>query len=193
LKTIDIAEKQINKYVRRIYMLSQKLLDELNKQLKYEFFSSHLYLAMAGYCLYEDLDGFANFFKVQAEEERFHAMKFFDFINQKNGRIRIHQLDEPANEYASPLDAFEKSLEHEGFVTKRIYTLTDIATEEKEHATISFLRWFIDEQVEEEATIDGIIKKLKRIGKDSSGLYMLDNELAQRVFTPPAGPNNGGQ
>jgi ferritin len=169
-----------------MYMLSQRLLDELNMQLKYEFYSSHLYLAMTGYCLSQDLDGFANFFKVQAEEEKFHAMKFFNFINQRGGRIKIYALDEPSNDYASVLDAFEKSLEHERFVTKRIYTLTDIAMEEREHSTISFLKWFIGEQVEEEATLDNVIKKLHRIGNDSSGIYLLDTELAARTFTPPA-------
>lgn len=167
-------------------MLSEKLIQELNQQIKYEYYSANLYLAMAAYCASEDLEGFANFFKVQAKEERFHAMKFFDFLNGMGGRVFIHGLDEPENEYASVLEVFEKTLAHEKIVTQRIYTLTDLAMAEKEHATVSFLKWFIDEQVEEEATMTAVIKKLKRIGNDSTALYMLDAELAKRVFTPPS-------
>lgn len=167
-------------------MLSEKLVKEINNQIKYEFYSAHLYMAMAAYCNSEDLDGFANFFKVQAEEERFHAMKFYNYLKQMGERIVIYGLDEPSNDYSSVLDAFEKSLEHEKFVTKRIYLLMDIANEEKEYATVSFLKWFIDEQVEEEDTFGGIVKKLQRVKNQAAGLYMLDNELAQRVFTPPA-------
>lgn len=167
-------------------MISDRLLAEINQQIKYEMFSANLYLAMAAYCASEDLPGFAHFFKVQAEEEKFHAMKFFDYLNNMGGRVRMYGLDEPNNEYRSVLDAFEQAYKHEQFVTGRIYGLMDIAVEEKEHATISFLKWFIDEQVEEESTFSGLVKRLKRIGDDSNGLYLLDVELASRVFTPPA-------
>jgi ferritin len=167
-------------------MLSERLIQEINKQIKFELDSAHLYMAMAAYCDSEDLPGFANFFKVQAEEERFHASKFYNFLNQMEARVLIYGLNEPNNEYNSVLDAFKQAYAHEKGVTKRIYTLTDIATEEKEHATISLLKWFIDEQVEEESMFSSIIKKLERIGDDSHGLYMLDAELAQRTFTPPA-------
>jgi len=167
-------------------MLSQKLLDALNEQLKWEFYSAHLYLAMAAYCHDQGLDGFANFFRVQVQEETFHAMKFFDYINQRGGRIVISGIDQPQNEYASILDVFTKAYEHEQLVTKRIYTLSDIALEEKEHATISFLKWFIDEQMEEEETFGNLVKKLSRIQNDQHAIYALDAELAQRVFTPPA-------
>lgn len=167
-------------------MLSQKLLDALNDQLKWEFYSAHLYLAMAAYCHDQGLDGFANFFRVQVQEETFHAMKFFDYINQRGGRIVISGIDQPQNEYASILDVFTKAYEHEQLVTKRIYALSDIALEEKEHATISFLKWFIDEQMEEEETFGNLIKKLSRIQNDQHAIYALDAELAQRVFTPPA-------
>jgi ferritin len=167
-------------------MLSERLLKELNEQVKYELYSAHYYLAMAAYCASEDLDGFANFFKVQAEEEKFHAMKFFDFINDMDGRVTILALEEPNNEFNSVLDVFKAALEHEKFVTSRIYKLMDIAVEEKEHATISLLKWFVDEQVEEENSMKMIIKKLERLGDNSQGLYMLDEELSQRTFTPPA-------
>lgn len=166
-------------------MISKHLFKKLNEQLTFELYSSHIYLDMAAYCYSQDLDGFANFFKVQAEEERFHGMKFFSYINERNGDIKIGGLDSPRNEYESVLDVFEKAYEHEQEVTRRIYELSDVATEEKEHATISFLKWFIDEQVEEEANFVTIIKKLKRIKNDATAIYMLDAELAQRVFTPP--------
>ncbi|MCG8500102.1 MAG: ferritin [Firmicutes bacterium] len=167
-------------------MLSEKLLKDLNTQIKYEFYAAHLYMAMAAYCDSEDLDGFANFFKMQAEEERFHAMKLYDFVNQMDGRIVMQGLDEPNNDFTSMLDAFQKALAHEQHVTKQIYTLMDRASAEKEHATMSLLKWFIDEQVEEEDMFKNLVKKLERIGDDGTGLYMLDGELAQRVFTPPA-------
>ncbi|WP_416197417.1 MAG: Ferritin [Sporanaerobacter sp.] len=171
-------------------MLSEKLLKELNEQIKYEMYSSNLYLAMAAYCASEDLDGFANYFIVQAEEETFHAMKFFNYINEMDGRVNILGIEEPKNDYESVLEVFKVSLEHEKSVTARIYKLMDIAMEEKEHATISLLKWFVDEQVEEENSMKSVLKRLERIGEDSHGLYMLDQELAQRVFTPPVDTAN---
>lgn len=166
-------------------MISEKLMHELNEQIKYEFFSANLYLAMAAYCASEDLPGFANFFKVQAEEERFHAMKFFDYVIEMGGRAKMSALDEPQNDFSSVLETFKVGYGHEQFVTKRIYRLMDIAMEEREHATISFLKWFVDEQVEEEASFSSLVKKLERMGDNPNALYMLDAELAQRVFTPP--------
>ncbi|MCT4597335.1 MAG: ferritin [Vallitalea sp.] len=166
-------------------MLSKKLLEEINEQIKYEFYSSHLYLAMASYCYSIDLDGFANFFMVQAEEEKFHAMKFFNFVNEMDETVEIKGLDTPENNYDGIIDIYEKTLEHEKFVTSRIYKLMDIAMEEREHATISFLKWFIDEQVEEESTVKGILQKLKRANGDVSLIYSLDTEMGKRVFTPP--------
>ena len=166
-------------------MISQRLLNELNKQINFEFYSAHIYLAMAAYCAAEDFDGFANFFTVQAEEEKFHAMKFYNYVNEMNGRVVLEGMPDPQNDYKSLLDAFEVSYAHEKIVTSKIYNLTDIATEEREHATISLLKWFIDEQVEEEATFSGIIKKLQRIKDDPASLYMLDTQLAARVFVPP--------
>lgn len=170
-------------------MLSEKLVNLINKQINYEFFSEHVYLAMAAYCADQDLDGFANFFRVQAEEERFHAMKFFDFVVEMNERVRISSNPEPRNDYNSVLDVFKAALEHEKSNTRNIYAIADAATDERNHAAISFLKWFIDEQVEEEALMNSIIKKLERIGNDSAALYMLDTELAARTFTPPANTN----
>ncbi|MDP4144870.1 MAG: ferritin [Bacillota bacterium] len=166
-------------------MISEGLFKELNSQTNYEFASAHLYLAMQAYCEAQDLPGFSNFFKVQVEEEKFHAMRFFNYINQMNGRVIITSINEPQNEFGSMLELFKETLKHEQEITQRIYNLMNIATEEREHATISFLKWFIDEQVEEETTVTNVIKRLERIGDDPAALYMLDQELAQRTFTPP--------
>lgn len=166
-------------------MLSDKLVEILNRQINYEFYSEHVYLAMSSYCAEQDLDGFANFFRVQAEEERFHAMKIFDYVIELDARVKITSQPEPQNDYESIMDLFMAALEHEKSNTRNIYEITDVATEERHHATISFMRWFIDEQVEEESLVNSIIKKLKRIGDDSAALYILDTELAARTFIPP--------
>jgi ferritin len=168
-----------------IYMFSDNLEKALNGQINFEFYSSHLYLAMAAYFSSIDLDGFANFFTVQAEEEKFHAMKFYNYMNDMEGRVLLKGFDNPPNYFESPLAAFETALEHEKIVTNRIYNLSDMAMEEREHATLSFLKWFIDEQVEEEKNLNTIIKKLKRIENDMAAIYMLDSELAARVFVLP--------
>lgn len=167
-------------------MLSQKLTDALNEQMNYEFESAHAYLAMAGCCSDMGLDGFTNFFMVQYQEEISHAMKFYYFIDEMDGRIEIKGIPNQENNFESPLAVFEAALKHEQSVTKRIYNLMDIAIEEKEHATKSFLEWFVDEQVEEESGMKDKIKRLERIGENSNGLYMMDAELAKRVYTPPA-------
>lgn len=166
-------------------MLSEKLLNELNDQHKYEFASANYYLAMAAYCLDEDLDGFANFFKVQADEENFHAMKFFNFINDAGGRIIIQGFDNPKNDFNSLEEVFTAALNHEKFVTKRINDIMEIAIQEKNYACVSFLNWFIDEQVEEEATMTTLLNKIKRVGEKNPAIFMLDAELAKRTFTPP--------
>jgi ferritin len=166
-------------------MISDKLLAELNEQIKYEFYSSHLYLSMAAYCYDNDLDGFANFFTVQAEEEKFHAMKFFNFVNDMDKKVEIKGFENPPVDFKDIVDVFHYSLDHEKFVTSRIYLLMDIATEEREHATISMLKWFIDEQVEEEANFKSYLQKLKRANGDVGVLYSIDDEMSTRVFTPP--------
>ncbi|KKI93169.1 ferritin [Bacillus sp. SA1-12] len=165
-------------------MISEKLVKGLVKQMNYEFYSAHSYLGMAAYCSAESLDGFANFFLVQAEEERYHAMKFYNFINDMGERAIVEGFPGPNNDFHSVLDVFEKGLQHEKEVTRRIYELADIALDEREHATMTFLKWFIEEQVEEEATFDNLIQKLKRIESDSNAFFMLDNELGKRTFVP---------
>lgn len=164
-------------------MLSQRLTDELNLQIKYEMFSAQLYLAMAAWCADEQLDGFVNWFKVQAEEEKAHAMLIFEFLSDMGGRVIMHGFEDPQNEYGSIVAVYEYSLKHEQFVTQRFYHLMDIALEEKEHATISFLKWFVDEQREEEKSFGSVLQQVRRFGGE--GLYHLDKELGARVFVPP--------
>ncbi|MBP1994823.1 ferritin [Paenibacillus eucommiae] len=167
-------------------MLNETLSEALNEQMNFEFYSAHVYLAAAGYCSAESWDGYANFFMVQAEEERFHAMKIYKYLNDRGKRVKLAGFEAPNNEYSSILEAFEHAYAHEIVVTKRIYDLSDLAMNDREHATIQFLKWFIDEQVEEEAMFDSIIQKLKRIDKDSNAFFMLDAEFAKRSFTPLA-------
>lgn len=163
-------------------MLSESLLDALNDQVNFEFYSSYTYLAMASYAESVDLSGVANFFRVQAKEELAHAMKFYDYIFQKGGTVKLDAIEKPKADYNNIIEVFETGFEHEQLVTSKIYNLTDIATVEREHATISLLKWFIDEQVEEENNFQTILKKVRRLEGNPTGMYMLDDELAKRVF-----------
>lgn len=167
-------------------MLSEKMEQALNKQVNAELYSAYLYLSMAAYFYSTNLNGFASWMTVQNMEETAHAMKFFNFINERGGRIRLDAIDKPAIEWSSSLNVFEETLKHEGKVTGLLNTLVDLAIEERDHATNAFLQWFITEQVEEEATANEIIQNLKLAGKDPNALFMLDRELGTRVFTPPA-------
>lgn len=166
-------------------MISEKLINEINEQIKYEFYSENFYLALSAYCASIDLDGFANWFKVQAEEEKFHALKFFDYVVERGGRVEIKAIDAPPKDFSSILEVFQAGYKHEQFVTKRIYGLMDLAQDEKEHATISFLKWYIDEQIEEESSFSKILKQLERISENQHAIYMLDKELSTRTFVPP--------
>ena len=167
-------------------MLSEKLEKSLNDQITFEFYSSYTYLAMSAFCESCDLSGFANFFRVQAKEELDHAMKLYDYVFQKGDKVVLGEIEQPKKEYDNMVDVFETGLSHERIVTNRIYDITDIATEEREHATISFLKWFIDEQVEEENNFNSLLKKVKRCENNSAALYMLDDELANRTYVAPA-------
>ena len=167
-------------------MLSQKLQDAFNVQINKELYSEYLYLSMAAYCYEMDLDGFANFFMVQTQEEHFHAMKMFNFVTDCDGRVILKKIDSPPVEFKSVTELFEKTLDPERFVTKSINELMDIAVKENDHASASFLKWFVDEQVEEESTDKKILSKLKLVEGNGYGLLMIDQELAVRVFTPPA-------
>ena len=165
--------------------MTKELHDAILDQISFEFYSSHVYLAMAAYCHKIDLDGFANFYKIQAEEERFHAMKFFNFLIEMDLDVTVDTFDKPSNDYDGIVDVFEHSLSHEKVVTSRIYNLMDIAIKDGEHATRSFLQWYVDEQVEEEANFKGYLVKLKRAKDDVSLLYKMDDEMATRVYVEP--------
>ncbi len=167
-------------------MLSKAMQDALNEQMKNEFYSGYLYLAMAAYFESEDLPGFANFFKVQAMEELAHGDKFYRYICEAGGRARLDAIEAPRNEYASPSEVFEFALEHERKVTAMINRLTDQAIAESDHASRIFLQWFVTEQVEEEANFSAWLAKVRRMEGDGRGLLMLDAELGKRAFVPPA-------
>lgn len=167
--------------------MNEKIRNVLNEQINAELYSSYLYLSMASYFKRLNLDGFARWMEVQAIEELTHAMKFFNFVNERGGKVDLRPIEGPPTSWDSPLSAFEAVYRHEVKVTGMIYDLVNIANEEKDHATTNFLQWFVTEQVEEEASADGIVQKLKLIGGEGAGIYVLDQELAQRVFSPPPG------
>jgi ferritin len=172
-------------------VLTEKMAEALNKQINNEIYSAYLYLSMSAHSTFIGLKGFANWFMVQYQEEMVHAMKIYDYINAQGGQVKLMAIAQPPAEFGSPLDMFEKTLQHEKFVTKSINDLVDLAIEEKAHATNIFLQWFVTEQVEEEANDNEIIAKLKLVGKEGNGLFMIDKELAARVFTPLATSNEG--
>jgi len=172
-------------------MLSMRLQEALNEQINKELYSEYIYLSMEAYMRSIDLDGIANFFAVQTQEEHFHAMKFYNFIIDRGGKVVLKKIDDPPVDFKSVVDVFEQTLEHEKFVTKSINDLMDVAVKENDHAASSFLKWYVDEQVEEEANVTRILSKLKLIGGEGHGLLMIDQELAARVFTPPAAGNGG--
>ena len=167
-------------------MLSERMMKSLNKQLNAELYSAYLYLSMAAYFESKNLKGFANWMRVQAQEELMHAMKFFDYINERGGRVYLEAIEKPPTEWKSPLDVFEATYEHEMKVTSMINDLVNMAMEEKDHATYNMLQWFVAEQVEEEASADEVRQQLRMIKEDGRGIMMLDRELKQRTFTPPA-------
>ena len=141
--------------------------------------------AMSAYAEEIDFPGAANFFKIQAQEELDHARKMYDYLFQKGGKVVLEAIEKPKAEFDNLLNIFEEGLKHEQTVTKRIYNIANIALDEKEHATMSFLSWFVDEQVEEEENFTNLVKKIKRASGNEANLYMIDDELATRVYTPP--------
>ncbi|MEW6352165.1 MAG: ferritin [Thermodesulfobacteriota bacterium] len=165
-------------------MISKELQDAMNSQMNAELYSSYLYLSMSGYFESINLPGAANWMRCQAQEELVHVMKFFTFLKERGGRVRMAAIDGPPNEWDSPLAAFEAAYRHEQLVSGRINDLVDLAIQQKDHASNNFLQWFVAEQVEEEASADAVIQQIKLAG-DGGGLFMVDKELAARVFAPP--------
>ena len=157
-----------------VKMISKKLEEAINKQLNRELYSSYLYLSMAAYFDSKSLPGFANWMRVQVQEENFHAMKFYGYLIERGGRVKLLDIEAPPIDWDSPLDVFKHTYEHEVKVTGLINNLVALATEENDYATITMLQWFVTEQVEEEASASTIVDKLKLIGNDGGGLYMFE-------------------
>ncbi len=165
-------------------MIGKKMEDALNGQINKEMYSGYLYMSMSAYSNSIGLKGFANWFMVQYHEEMLHAMKFYEYVQRQGGKAVLKALEEPPHEWKSPLDMFQKTLEHEKFITKSINDLVDLAIAEKDHATNIFLQWYVTEQVEEEENDNDILASLNMLarGKDGgNGLFMIDKELAARV------------
>jgi ferritin len=167
-------------------MLDKQMDEALNGQVNAEMYSAFLYLSMSAYFQSINLSGFASWMRVQYQEEMTHAMKFYDFINERGGRVTLKVIDAPPTDWESPLAAFEAAYAHEQKVTGLINDLVEKALETRDHATNIFLQWFVSEQVEEEDSASSIVEKIKLIGDAKGGMFMLDKELGQRTFTQPA-------
>lgn len=166
-------------------MISEKMQNAMNDQVTAEFYSAHLYLSMSAYLESIDVPGFANWMRIQYQEEVTHAEKLLAYVIERDGRAIIKSFDSLPTEWNSALAAFEDAYAHEQKVTGLINNLMDIAISEKDHASQVFLQWFVNEQVEEEASVKAIIQQLKLLGDSKSGLFQVDRELGQRVFVPP--------
>jgi len=166
-------------------MMSNKMADAINEQINKEFYSAHLYLAMAAQFEEMNLPGFANWMRVQFQEEEFHAMKFLDHLVERGMRVELKQIDMPPKEWDSALDIFAEAYDHEVKVTGMINDLVKIAMAENDFASHQFLLWYVEEQVEEEDNTSTVRDKIKMVQDMPGGLYMLDKEMTTRVFTPP--------
>ena len=166
-------------------MLDKKLETAFNEQINKELYSEYLYLGMKAIFAERNLPGFVNWFDVQVQEERAHAMGMFDYVFERGGKVTLDTIDKPEIKGTTPLEVFEQVLEHEEYVTSRINALMDVAEEVKDRAALSFLNWYLKEQVEEESSAGGVLSNLKLICDDKKALFMLDKELASRTFTAP--------
>jgi len=167
-------------------MLTTKVEEALNEQIHAEFFSFYLYLSVAGYFKTQHFDGFAHWMQVQAQEEFNHAMKLFDYVNERGGVVKLLPLEAPKSEWTSPSDAVGAVFHHEQHISKRINNLVDLASSENDHATTVLLHWYVNEQVEEEATADTLYHQVKMLESSPQGLFMIDRELSGRVISAEA-------
>lgn len=163
-------------------MLKESVEKALNAQINAEMHSAYLYLSMSAWFQAKGLPGFSNWMKIQYQEELTHAMKFFNYVHERNGRVLLNPIAGVEQEFESIIDAFEKTLAHEQKVTSMINNLVDVSMAASDHATQSFLKWFVDEQVEEEATVQGILDDLRLINGQGNGLFLLNREMATRTF-----------
>ncbi len=161
-------------------MNSQQVLNEMNEQIKHELYSAYLYLSMAAHFEAENMNGFAHWMKAQSKEEVEHAMKFYEFIHDRNGHVTLQAIDQPPSQFGEPQSIFQASLEHEQFITGRIEHIYAIAQQENDYAAQSFLKWFVDEQVEEEKNATQILETLKLVGSNPAGIFMVDRQMASR-------------
>ena len=166
-------------------MISEKMEKAFNDQINKELFSEYLYLSMQAYFERAGLEGFTNWMRIQVQEEHAHGMGMFDYVHERGGKVELLAIDKPQTDWKSPLDVFEHVLEHEKYVTSRINALMDVADAEKDRAALSFLDWYLKEQVEEESNVGNVLAKLQLIGDDKHALLLLDKDLATRVFNPP--------
>lgn len=166
-------------------MLSKKMVKAINGQINKELYSAYLYLGMASYSASLGLNGFANWFGIQVKEELLHAQKMYDYVNQQGEIVKLDAIDSPEQDFKGPEDIFSRTLKHEQKVTAMINNLVSVAREENDNATGIFLQWFVTEQVEEEASASEILQRIKLVGGKGDGLFMIDKDLAQRVFTAP--------
>ncbi|MGB3683155.1 MAG: ferritin [Rubrobacteraceae bacterium] len=170
-------------------MLGELVQDAMNEQIKNEFYSSYQYLSMAAYCESENLPGFASWMRAQSQEEREHALKFYDFVQDRGGRVVLQAIDRPVVEFESPLGVFEQALGQEQRVTAMINDLYGLAARENDYASQAFLQWFVTEQVEEEKSVGDVVETLKMVGDKSEALFLLDRELGNRKSDEPPGPS----
>lgn len=166
-------------------MLNEKMEKEFNEQINKELFSAYLYLDMKSRFSEMNLQGFVNWMDVQVQEEKAHAMGMYDYVLERGGRVELLAIDKPELEGKTPLEIFEQVLKHEEFVTSRINHLMDVADEVRDRAALSFLDWYLKEQVEEESNVGGVLATLRLIGEDKKALLMLDKDLAARTFVAP--------
>ncbi len=167
-------------------MIEKKIADLLNKQINREFFSAYLYLGISNYYQEEGLDGFSNWYKIQAKEEMDHANLMIQYLQNNNKKIELELIEKPETDYPNIQEGTATSLKHEQFITEEIKKIYGTALELQDYQTVEFLSWFLKEQVEEEKNAEDQIKKLSLFGSEQKALYMLDKDLAARIYAPPS-------
>lgn len=167
-------------------MMNEKVHELLNQQINKEFYSAYLYLDFSNYFEDVGLDGFANWYKIQAQEERDHAMLFYQYLQNENQKVTLEAIAKPDKTFSSHMDVLKAGLEHEEYVTSLINDIYAAAYNVKDFRTMQFLDWFVKEQGEEETNANDLITKMELFGSDPKSLYMLNQELAARVYTPPS-------
>lgn len=162
-------------------MMKQKMQDAFNAHMNAEAFSAHLYMSMSAYLQSINLKGMASWMRLQANEERIHEMKFYDYILARGGKVLLDKISAPPTEWESPLAIFKAAYGHEQMITEKINKLVDLSLAESDHASNAFLQWFVTEQVEEEESVLDVVDQLTLIGKDQGALFLIDRELGQRA------------